>query len=128
MNIDATFVGLHFGPQDGVSPQTQIEEVVRVTATQTITVVEHDSVSIFEEDGSSYHALRLVDGDSQSPLESFTVDASDVCRSIENESEIEPGLRQLDLRTDLTGPAYLRTQFDIEKQVVRYFVCRAKAE
>ena len=125
MSTDTVYVGVHFNAAEQLSPQAQIEKVKNVARSQAVRIVEHDSISIFEEDGTSFHALQWLEGEIDAPLTYFHTRSTDVCIVIERADDIEAQLRELDERDDLFGPAYLRTTFNVEKQLVQYFACRA---
>jgi len=126
MNSDVVFVGLWFDSNPESSPESLIAKVAETTHAQGLIVKNHDAISIFQEDGSSYHALALAAGRPNPPLQSFEVLSTDLCVEINNETEIEQNLRALDDRDDLIDDAYLRTTFDLEHGKPRFFACRPR--
>ena len=92
MNGGLVYVGLWFDSEPESSPETLITKVAAATHAQGLSVVNHDTVSIFREDGSSYHALALAAGRPNPPLESFRALVTDVCVTINSEVEIEQNL------------------------------------
>ena len=126
MYSESTYVGLRFDSSTAATPQQQVEAVINEASAQALVILEHDTVSIYDDDGSSYHAVRVLSGEHAGPLEAFRTRSNDTCHPVAHEPDIEAALRALDARSDLAGPAYLRAVFDTDAGTVRFSACRAR--
>ncbi len=123
-NDKLLYVGIDFAPSDAQDPASHIQTVVQTAQQQQLVTLPQDTISIFNEDGSSVHASRLTSGEPEQPLRLVEVSATPTCVKVADPNNIEAALRDLDARNHHVGPAYLRTTFDVERGMPVFVACR----